>query len=164
MKTKFLFFAALVLSGMLFSSCEDDTIDLLKDLGERKMVYIINDGEPATFNICEFTNYGQDFKGLVYISGMDGMTTESNSISFYLGEEGSNFQLQTRTYSTAIANDKFVVLSTFGSSDIGKNVTLVITEITENEIKGTFNGKIGLDDAEPVKIRGAFRASREIFH
>ncbi len=162
MKTKFMFIVALLMSGVLFSSCEDDTLDLLKDLGQRKMIYILDDQEPATFAACEWINYGQNMRGMVEISGFNSLTTESNHISFYFGEEGSDFKLEAKSYSTANANDKLVVYTSFGGSDVGYNVTVVITEITDTEIKGTFSGRVKHDDTDPVKIRGAFRATQQI--
>lgn len=160
MKAKCVFITSLIVCVLLFSSCEDNTNDLLTDLAPGTMIYIINDQEPAYFNDCNWSNYGQDLKGQIAIKGSD--ETGRNNIYIYIGEDGNQNKLSVRSYSTAFANDKTIVFTSFGSSDVDANVTVDITKITDTEISGRFNGKVSMGNSQPVRIRGAFRALSSI--
>lgn len=160
MKTRFLFFVILILGGFIFSSCDDDTGDLLTDLAQGKMVVVINDGEPIIMEDCKWMNFGENMKGEVFVEAhLNGQSTEP-FVNIMYGSYSNNVALTTRSYSTAVEADKMSVFSTYGNSDEGATVIVEFVEITATTVKGKFSGKIKPDGGAAVNVKGAFWCSK----
>ncbi len=160
MKTKLLFFAALIFGSLIFSSCDEDTGDLLADLAQGKMVVVINDGEPIIMENCKWMNYGTNMKGEVFVEAHLNAQSTEPFVNIMYGSYSNDVALTTRSYSTAVAADKMTVFSTYGNSDEGATVIVEFVEITATTVKGRFNGKIKPDGSATVNVKGAFWCSK----
>jgi hypothetical protein len=160
MKTNFLFLVILLLGGIILSSCDEDTGDLLADLAQGKMVVVINDGEPVLMEDCKWMNYGENMKGEVFVEAhLNGQSTEP-FVSIIYGSYSNDVALTTRSYSTAFEADKMIVFSTYGNSDEGATVIVEFVEITATTVKGRFRGKLKQENGTIINVKGAFWCSK----
>jgi hypothetical protein len=162
MKTKFWFFALLLLGGFIFSSCDDDT-DLLKGLAEGKMVIKISGNEKfaqSNMEDCKWMNYGDAMKGEVFIEAhLNGESTEPFFMIMY-GDYSNQVPFTVKSYSTGVTADKMHVSGSFGNADEDAEVVVDIVEITATAIKGTFKGKLKEEAGTIVDVEGAFWAKK----
>jgi len=147
----------------MFSACDETNTDLLTNLAEGKMVVVVNDGQEVILNICTGMNYGQSMKGEVFINAYKDSTTQTPNVNIMYGDYNNDVTFTARTYSTAIEADKINFMSSYGNTDDENPVTIEITELTENGIKGKFTGKVKAEGTGTVvNIKGAFWAKKMI--
>ncbi len=163
---KLLYLFLLAIMGMACYSCnEDGTVDedLLKSVAEGKMVVVIGSAPQQTLS-CTFNKYD----GETFINGNSETTTNNFSFSIMYGDYNNPVAFTARTYSTAVEADLINVFGMLhGSATMeqysvdntkGAVMTIKVTEVTDNAIKGEFTGKMVKDETGLVDVKGAFWA------
>lgn len=163
MKTQFRTLAIIVLSTILVSGCDEETVDLLKNLTSGKMVVIVNDGEEILMD-CTFGQYGGSggFTGEVFINGMNAASTvQHQQFGIMYGSYNNTIPFEARTYkSDGVEAEGIHVHCWAGYASDEAVMTVRIISVSETSIKGEFDGEVMNNENVKSTVKGAFWATR----